>query len=428
VDSRGSFLRLALLATWAPAVLFCAASAYPARSAVTYSVTDLGDLPGGADSSGGGGINSLGQVIGTGSSSTGNRAFLWTPTTPNGITGSMIDLGDLPGELDFSIGKGINDFGQVTGWSGAIPGGTIFGSRAFLWTPTTPNGTTGSMIDLGPLSGASDGSLGTAINASGQVAGFSANDRAFLWTPATPHGTTGSMAPLGSLSGPTGTSQGIGINTAGQVTGMSFPPPPGGRSPFLWTPSTPNGTTGSMVNLGGLSGGSNNSLGSKVNDAGQVTGWSYAATGQRAFLWTPTTPNGSTGSMIDLGDLPGGADQSEATGINGLGHVVGYSASTGDFHAFLWTAADQMLDLNALLNSSGAGWTLRTANGINTLGQITGSGLYDPDGPGDIAAVSHAYLAPPVVPAPGGLAAVTIVIHLTGRRGTRLERAVPEHL
>ena len=47
-------------------------------------------------------------------------------------------------------------------------------------------------------------------------------------------------------------------------------------------------------------------------------------------------------------------------GINNLGEVVGESATaTGEMHAFLWTAADGMVDLGTL------GGTFSTASGIN---------------------------------------------------------------
>lgn len=36
-----------------------------------------------------------------------------------------------------------------------------------------------------------------------------------------------------------------------------------------------------------------------------------------------------------------------------------------------------MWDLNSLLDESGAGWTLASAQGINNLGQIIGTGFHD---------------------------------------------------
>ena len=55
-----------------------------------------------------------------------------------------------------------------------------------------------------------------------------------------------------------------------------------------------------ITDLGDLPGGSDFSVARGINDAGRVVGFSSAATGSRAFLWT------RAGGMRDLGDLPGG--------------------------------------------------------------------------------------------------------------------------
>src|SRR3954465_11504479 len=82
------------------------------------------------------------------------------------------------------IDSGINASGQLT-W---------FNGHAMLWTPTTPNGTSGTTTDLGLLGGTSY-SFGTAINASGQVMGGFSNDggissHGVVWTPNTPNGAS----------------------------------------------------------------------------------------------------------------------------------------------------------------------------------------------------------------------------------------------
>ena len=69
----------------------------------------------------------------------------------------MTDLGTLGGNQSF--GRGINDAGQVTGYSITSTGET----HAFLYS-------NGQMMDLGTLGGA--GSGGYAINNAGQVTGF----------------------------------------------------------------------------------------------------------------------------------------------------------------------------------------------------------------------------------------------------------------
>ena len=79
-------------------------------------------------------INNNGQVVGD-SDFPGQRAFLWTVST------GMIDLGTLGGTI--SSARGINDSGQVAGFSNDASGKT----RAFLWTDRT------GMTDLGTLGG-----------------------------------------------------------------------------------------------------------------------------------------------------------------------------------------------------------------------------------------------------------------------------------
>ncbi len=131
---------------------------------------------------------------------------------------AVTDLGDLPGGEEVSPATGINSFAQVVGQSD-VAGGAV--SRAYLWTPNAPHGTTGSMVELGPLPGPSSGrSEAAGINGIGQVAGASGNPfHAFLWSPTTPNGTTGSVVDLGDLPGGVDTSFARGINSLGQVVG-----------------------------------------------------------------------------------------------------------------------------------------------------------------------------------------------------------------
>jgi probable HAF family extracellular repeat protein len=301
----------------------------------TYSVTDLGTLPGGYSSSASG-INSSGQVVGSTHPAGSNNfhAFLY-----NG--GAMRDLGTLYGSE--SVAYGINSSGQVVGESSGL--------HAFLYSG-------GKMGDLGTLVGNDLGQyVAYGINSSGQVVGETFNSAvvyAFLYSG----GKMNALAPPPTLSAA------LGINDSGQVVGCFYigtnfhdDPPPYSHAAFLYS--------GGMSDLGTLGGSS--SCASGINNNGQVVGWSQTAgsNNSHAFLY-------SGGKMSDLGTL--GGSGSLAHGINSGGQVVGesYLADNLTRHAFLY-GGGTMTDLNSLV-SPGLGITLYQATGINDRGQIVANG------------------------------------------------------
>jgi len=334
-----------------------------------YVITDLGAV--GGSSSAAFGINELGQVTGISM----NRSFLWTPAVPNGTTGSLQNLGVLPGGF-YSNGLGVNAKGQVIGES-YIRAEPYNYRRAFLWSPMTPNGSSGTMQDLGTLGGTS--SSGYSVNDSGKTVGWSnttgdLRTHAFLYD--------GTMQDLGTLGGLT--SWAYSINNSGQVVG--------------WSNTTISGTEydlehaflydGTMHDLGTLGGTHSNAY--SINDSGQVVG-SSSVTGSssyHAFLWTPTMPNASSGMMQDLGTL--GGSGSTAYDINSSGHVTGESPGVGEFlesYAFVYTTETGIVDLNSLIDPL-SGWILNGGYAINDIGQIAGTGT--------IGGETHAFLLTPV--------------------------------
>ncbi|SEO41594.1 PEP-CTERM protein-sorting domain-containing protein [Nitrosospira multiformis] len=285
------------------------------------------------------GINDAGQVVGYSLTADRNtHAFI---TGPDGV--GMRDLGTLGG--GWSEARGINDAGQVAGYSYTADGN----SHAFI---TGPDGV--GMRDLGTLGGS--GSYAFGINDAGQVAGYSltadGNSHPFITGP-----DGMGMRDLGSLSGDR---RAYDINNAGQVVGSSFITGPDGMG---------------MRGLGSL-GGSGGSVAFGINDAGQVVGGSSTSEGfSHAFI---TGPDGV--GMKDLGTLGGRYSYSVASGINDAGQVVGDSyTADGNLHVFI-TGPDGvgMRDLNSLVDLP-PGVTLVRGIDINNSGQVIANATIIPE-------------------------------------------------
>ena len=85
------------------------------------------------------------------------------------------------------------------------------------------------------------------------------------------------------------------------------------------------------------------------------------------FVWSATA-GAAEYTVTDLGTLPGGS-ASAAYSINNSGQVVGYSTTSGNNHAFLYSGGT-MNDLGTLPGGDGS-----SANSINNSGQVVGSSL-----------------------------------------------------
>jgi probable HAF family extracellular repeat protein len=117
------------------------------------------------------------------------------------------------------------------------------------------------------------------------------------------------------LGNPINPSYGYGINASGQVAGWSASSTTGDGAyhAVRWTGTTPE----DLGTLGGT-----NSYGYAINASGQVAGWSDITGdgGYHAVVWTGTT-------LTDLGTL--GGSFSKAYGINSFGDVIGTSTTAG---------------------------------------------------------------------------------------------------
>lgn len=108
----------------------------------------------------------------------------------------------------------------------------------------------------------------------------------------------------------------------------------------------------------------------KLNDLGQVVGFSRSATMPNGDVVTHATL-WSNGSVTDLGTLGGAGTKSMAYGINNAGQIVGASNISTDtvWHATLW-------DKGSVTNlGSVTGYDSGLALSINNGGQIVGDSL-----------------------------------------------------
>jgi uncharacterized membrane protein len=314
-----------------------------------YSITDLGTL-GGATDSQAFSINNYGQVAGSSNADT----FLWTPDEPNGITGSMTDLG--PSISAFETIK-VNDDGQVI----------FYSNGTFLWTPAEPNGTTGSITDIGSLAGGIR-VRGIGLNNIGQISGYGYPGVCFLWTPDVPNGTTGtfnryfngtSYEPGFGQSSYSGEAN--GVNDSGFVTGSISTGP---FFPIIHGNAYDHYTTGDVIPA--YAPPDWTGTGWAINALGHVTGTvNFPSTSsRRPFLY-----DGS--AMIDITSLESGTGRA----INSNDAVVGkaiFPIIGG--RPFLHTGG-MLFDLNDLLPPD-SDWTLVDVFAINDSGQIVGFGTH----------------------------------------------------
>lgn len=326
------------IAVWLPAQT-ALGQCSPPNPCVT-APTDLGNGEASAVSDDGMVVVGTTDVLGA------SHAFRWT------AAGGMMDLGTLGGNSDA--------FG-ISGDGSTIVG--VSNTHAFRWTAST------GMADLSTLGGGASGANG--VNSDGSVVvGLSEitgslTTHAFRWTAST------GMIDLGTLGGTSSVASAVNGNGS-VVVGTSDISANRASHAFRWT------TTGGMNDLGTL--GSGSFATAVTADGSIVTGWSRLLNNDsHVFRWIAAT------GMTDLGTLPGGFD-AQAVGISGDGSViVGWSGTTGPngpgtggAHAFRWTAATGMQDLNFLLLNAGvnmSGIFLAYANAISANGQyIVGQG------------------------------------------------------
>lgn len=335
-----------------------------AAQAVQYQMVDLGSLYSSGDAYGSVAydINDSGQVVGYSywllwdGTAYYQQAYLWQ-------NGTIQGLGTLSGD-SCSIAYGINNSGQIVGassiWGSYFYEGSYFygdeiNAHSFLWH-------NGVMQDLGALPGGINKSTARAINDSGQVVGCSwtstpcSNDRAYIWQngvmqdagmgAAYDINDNGQVVGYWSLLWQNGKDQYLdrtwhsmftGINDSGQIVGYFYDANYRGINASLWQ----NGVRQDLGTLPGKS----MSRATGINNSGQVVGYSsldpMGIISSNAFVW-------QNGVMQDLG--PG-----QANAINNSGQIVGkaYDAN-GICHAVMWNPVPEPSSLLALASGLSA--------------------------------------------------------------------------
>lgn len=267
-----------------------------------------------------------------------------------------------------TIGKAVNDAGQAAGvtYSGYT---TV---HATLWQD-------GIAYDLG-ANGYNSNAL--AINASGQVVGWSGEDfrccnMATLWDTA-----NSQQRRLSEVE-----SEARAINTSGQVAGWRFANE--SMRATLWT-----GTQ--TIALGEPQ---DHSAANGINDIGQVVGtnWNQQLNRLDAVLWSGI----DTTYLTPLSHMK----TSIAADINNKGLIVGNSANESNRqHAVLWIGSE-VIDLNSYLDPQliAEGWSLTQATAINDDGWIIGHAEQVKNG----SSIYRGFLLSPV-PEPSSLVMILI--------------------
>lgn len=354
-----------------------------------YTVTDLGVLGSGNNSSGFD-MNNLGWVGGSSNLVPGGpqHAFLWYGGGP------LKDLGTLGGPSCpncNSAADGPNGFGEapiISEIAKTDPNGEDFcgfGShlqcRGAIWR-------FGKLTALRNLPGGNN-SVPIGINNLGQMIGWAETGvqdptcststafqvlrfQAVKWEL---NGDISAFSPLKSKGDTVAFA--FGINDHGQTVGTSgtcstvgLPPVyVKGQHAVMWErDGTPRyiGTLGDANNT-------LNDVATSINELGEVDGTSQVADGTfHAFLWTKQT------GMKDIGTLPGAFATIApcCNTLNNRDEVVGFSIDGNGPTAFFWK--DNVIrDLNTLIPANSL-LHLLFAESINDAGEITGQGCVMP--------------------------------------------------
>jgi autotransporter-associated beta strand protein/probable HAF family extracellular repeat protein len=336
-----------------------------------YSVTNIGAAVSnatGSTTSYGYALNDAGTVAGTASTDSYNSPF-FVFTYSNGTVTTISNSANNFFTAENSVS--INAGGSV-----AYTYSTGSAEEAAVYSPVTGQNT--SIPDQG------NGVTATSINAAGTVVGSVSVNYASTYTTSQAYVLQNGVATnFGVQFSGTGANQqnyATAVNDSGQIAGHGVVPGTNGiQHGYI---ATPNGSSGtySFNDIGALVVAKDSHavypFPTAINNAGWAVG-TYDDYSNGAyfggFLY-----NGSQIVFMNglgVGSYPGVTPNS----INNSNQIVGSSPLASNH-----SASDALLyqngntqDLNNLLDSSGAGWTLTNATGINSSGQIVGYGTYN---------------------------------------------------
>lgn len=167
----------------------------------------------------------------------------------------------------------------------------------------------------------------------------------------------------------------------------------------------------SLCDVGDLPGGNDESRANAINASGAVVGWSVITGGfRRPFRWT------GGGGLVDLSLQPENALFVEANDVDDAGRVVGFRSGPQGNHACLYEAGEDLLDLGVLIPPD----RYSGANAINANGLVVGYGAAP--GTDEPAAL----IWPNATPSPnplGDLAGGVALFAFDRARGRRAARA-----
>ncbi len=341
-----------------------------------YVITDLNPPFGPqqpAQGSSASALNDLGQVTLIGSRHEGG------PSGPD-VSGAFLYSNGTYTALPLFNPTAINNKGQILDYNGLFQNGVLSSIPVLLPTNiSSSDSPSGRVIPAG-------------INEQGQVVGTSSVQseqngasptfQVFTHAVLYQNGQTTNLdivSPSAGGAGANAASSAAAINNSGQVVGAfgsGGTLPSGGLQGHAFVYS--NGVTTDLGTLGG-----SNSGAIAINNNGQIVGYAELAGSTPTTLvdrfgnTVPGPPLIAThavlwqnGAAVDLS----APNDGNASAINDQGQIVGsYTTSKGDSRAFVYRSG-KLADLNTLLVNGG--WTIRTATGINSKGQICGTGIY----------------------------------------------------